>query len=112
MGDQLENTTSTLIEQIGSCGQSLLEIIDHLLDFSNMRNQKLNKGAVKSSKIGRKFLVSHAGTSEKDLSAMKMGVALDDLTEDVVVSTAYSFFYDHNAEERIQTSVVLRHRAL
>jgi signal transduction histidine kinase/CheY-like chemotaxis protein len=107
MGEQLENTTSTLIEQIGSCGQSLLEIIDHLLDFSNLRNQELNKGAVKSSKIGRKFLASNAETSENDLSAMKMGVALDDLTEDVVVSTAYSFFYDHNAEERVQTSVVL-----
>jgi signal transduction histidine kinase/CheY-like chemotaxis protein len=107
MGEQLENATFTLIEQIGSCGQSLLEIIDHLLDFSNMRNQKLTKGAVKSSKIGRKFLASNADVSENDLSAMKTGVALDDLTEDAVVSTVYSFFYDHNAEERVRTSVIL-----
>jgi signal transduction histidine kinase/CheY-like chemotaxis protein len=106
-GEQLENATSTLIEQIGSCGQSLLEIIDHLLDFSNLRNQKLTKGAVKSSKIGRKFLASNVDVSENDLAAMKTGVALDDLTEDAVVSTAYSFFYDHNAEERVQTSVIL-----
>jgi signal transduction histidine kinase/CheY-like chemotaxis protein len=107
MGEQLENATFTLIEQIGSCGQSLLEIIDHLLDFSNMRNQKLTKGAVKSSKIGRKFLASNADVSDDDLSAMKIGVSLDDLTEDAVVSTAYSFFYDHDAEERVQTSVIL-----
>lgn len=107
MGEQLENSTSTLIEQIGSCGQSLLEIIDHLLDFSHMRNQKLTKGSVKSSKIGRKFLASSVDVSENDLSAMKTDVALDDLTEDAVVSTVYSYFYDHNTDERVQTSVIL-----
>ena len=107
IGEKLDNASSTLVEQIGSCGQSLLEIIDHLLDLSNLRNQKLAKGAVKSSKIGRKFLPSAADISENDLSAMKTGVALDDLTEDAVVSTVYSFFYDHNAEDRVQTSVIL-----
>jgi signal transduction histidine kinase/CheY-like chemotaxis protein len=107
MGEQLDNATSALIEQIGSCGQSLLEIIDHLLDFSNMRSQKLTKGSVKSSKIGRKFLASNVDVSENDLSAMKINVALDDLTEDAVVSTAYSFFYGHSTDERVQTSVIL-----
>lgn len=107
MGEKLEHSTSALIEQIGSCGQSLLEIIDHLLDFSNLKSQKLTKGVVKSSKIGRKFLASNADVSDNDLSAMKTGVALDDLTEDAVVSTVYSFFYDHDATDKIQTSVIL-----
>ncbi|GAB7333770.1 hypothetical protein MBLNU13_g05294t1 [Cladosporium sp. NU13] len=107
LGEQLEDSTSALIEQIGSCGQSLLEIIDHLLVFSHMRNQKLTKGSVKSSKIGRKFLASSLDVSENDLSAMKTNVALDDLTEDAVVSTVYSFFYDHNTEGSVQTSVIL-----
>lgn len=107
MGEQLDNATSILVEQIGSCGQSLLEIIDHLLDFSNMRNQKLTKGSVKSSKIGRKFLASSIDVSENDLSAMKTDVALDDLTEDAVVSTVYSFFYGRSTEDRVQTSVIL-----
>lgn len=106
-GEKLDNATATLVEQIGSCGHSLLEIIDHLLDFSNLRQQKLAKGAVKSSKIGRKFLPSTADISENDLSSMKTGVALDDLTEDAVVSSVYSFFYDHNTEDRVETSVIL-----
>jgi signal transduction histidine kinase/CheY-like chemotaxis protein len=106
-GENLDNTTSTLAEQIDSCGHSLLDIIDHLLEFSDLRNQNLSKGAVKSSKIGRKFLPSAADISENHISAMKTGVALDDLTEDAVVSTVYSFFYDNDAADRIQTSVVL-----
>jgi signal transduction histidine kinase/CheY-like chemotaxis protein len=106
-GETLDNTAATLVEQISSCGHSLLEIIDHLLDFSNLRQQNLAKGAVKSSKIGRKFLPSTADISENDLSSMKTGVSLDDLTEDAVISSAYSYFYDHNTEDRIQTSVIL-----
>jgi signal transduction histidine kinase/CheY-like chemotaxis protein len=105
--EKLDNTAATLVEQIGSCGQSLLEIIDHLLDFSNLRQQNLTKGAVKSSKIGRKFLPTTADISENDLASMKTGVALDDLTEDTVVSSVYSFFYDHNTQNHIRTSVIL-----
>jgi signal transduction histidine kinase/CheY-like chemotaxis protein len=105
--EKLDNTAATLVEQIGSCGQSLLEIIDHLLDFSNLRQQNLATGAVKSSKIGRKFLPTTADISENDLVSMKTGVALDDLTEDTVVSSVYSFFYNHNTENHIQTSVIL-----
>ena len=62
---------------------------------------------MKSSKIGRKFLALNDDVSTDDLSASKTGVALDDLTEDAVVSTVYSFFYDHDAEDRVQTSVIL-----
>lgn len=43
MGEQLENATSVLIEQIGSCGQALLEIIDHLLDFSKSRKSEAHQ---------------------------------------------------------------------
>ena len=39
MGEQLDNATSTLVEQIGSCGQSLLEIIDHLLEFLSKESE-------------------------------------------------------------------------
>jgi signal transduction histidine kinase/CheY-like chemotaxis protein len=105
--EKLDNTAATLVEQIGSCGQSLLEIIDHLLDFSNLRQQNLTKGAVKSSKIGRKFLPTTADIPENDIASMQTGVALDDLTEDTVVSSVYSFFYDRNTQNHIQTSVIL-----
>lgn len=105
--EELDNATSTLVDQIASCGHSLLEIIDHLLDFAELKQQRLAKGAVKSSKIGRKLLPSTADISVDELLALKTGVALDDLTEDAVVSSVYSFFYNHDPEKAVETTVIL-----
>jgi signal transduction histidine kinase/CheY-like chemotaxis protein len=103
--EKLENTVATLVQQISTCGNSLLEIIDHLLDFANLRKHQVKRGAAKSSKIGRKFLPDAAEVPESNLAALKTGIALDDLTEDAVSSSVYSFHYHH--EGPIETSVVL-----
>jgi hypothetical protein len=103
--EKLENTVATLVQQISTCGNSLLEIIDHLLDFANLKKQQVKRGAAKSSKIGRKFLPDTAEVPESNLAALKTGIALDDLTEDAVTSSVYSFHYHH--EGVIQTSVTL-----
>lgn len=103
-----DNTTMTLIEQIDSCGRALLEVIEHLLDFANLKHQRLKRGTVKSSKIGRKFLPTPEGASaDKDLAAVKLHVALDQLTEEAIVSSVYSYHYNEGAERRAQTSVIL-----
>lgn len=102
------NTTMTLIEQIDSCGHTLLEVIDHLLDFADLKHQRLKKGSVKSSKIGRKFLPTPEGASaDNDLAALKLHVALDRLTEEAIVSSVYSYYYNEGAERRTQISVIL-----
>ena len=104
---KLDETATTLVEQIDSCGHTLLEIIDHLLDFANLKGQRLKKGAVKSSRIGRNFLPSTGGVSaNNDLKALETSVALDDLTEDSVVSCMYSYYYNQGAD-RIHTPVIL-----
>jgi signal transduction histidine kinase/CheY-like chemotaxis protein len=104
---KLDSTASTLVEQITSCGHTLLEIIDHLLDFANLKEQRLKKGMVKSSRIGRRIPPSTLGAFENDLTAFDMNVVLDDVTEDVVVSSVYSFYYNHDATGNIRTSVIL-----
>jgi signal transduction histidine kinase/CheY-like chemotaxis protein len=103
--EKLENTVATLVQQISTCGNSLLEIIDHLLDFANLKKHQVKRGAAKSSKIGRKFLPDTAEVPESNLAALKTGIALDDLTEEAVSSSVYSFHYHH--EGLIQTSVIL-----
>lgn len=103
-----DNTTVTLIEQIDSCGHTLLEVIDHLLDFSNLKNQRLKRGTVKSSKIGPKFLPTAEGASvDNDLTFLHTGVSSDEVTEDAIVSSVYSYHYNDGAEPRTQTSVIL-----
>ena len=103
--EKLENTVATLVQQISTCGNSLLEIIDHLLDFANLKKHQVKRGAAKSSKIGRKFLPDTAEVPESNLAALKTGIALDDLTEEAVSSSVYSFHYHH--EGLILTSVIL-----
>ncbi|GAB7336561.1 hypothetical protein MBLNU13_g09831t2 [Cladosporium sp. NU13] len=104
---ELDSTASTLVEQITSCGRTLLEIIDHLLDFANLKQQRLKKGMVKSSRIGRKVPASVLGVPDNDLTALNMNVSLDEVTEDVVVSSVYSFYYNHDSTDETQTSVIL-----
>jgi len=103
--EKLENSVATLVQQISTCGNSLLEIIDHLLDFANLRKRQLKRGAVKSSKIGRSFLPNAPDVPDSNLEALKTGIALDDLTEDAVSSSVYSYHYHHDGN--IQTSVIL-----
>jgi signal transduction histidine kinase/CheY-like chemotaxis protein len=103
----LDNTAKTLLAQIDSCGRTLLEVIEHLLDFANLRSQRLKSGAVQSSKIGRKFLQSTEDQSIDDLKALDMCVALDVLTEDVIISSVYSFHYGQKGYQTTHTPVIL-----
>ena len=102
--EKMDNTVATLVQHIGTCGNSLLEIVDHLLDFANLKKHQVKRGAVKSSKIGRRFLPT-AETPESNLAALNTGIALDLLTEDAVSSSVYSYHYHHQGP--IRTSVVL-----
>lgn len=102
----LDSAASTLVEQITSCGHTLLEIIDRLLDFARFKQQRLKKGMVKSSRIGRRIPPSVFGALDNDLTALNMNVFLDEETEDVVVSSVYSFYYNRDTTDSIQTVVI------
>jgi signal transduction histidine kinase/CheY-like chemotaxis protein len=103
----LDDTAKTFLVQINSCGRTLLEIIEHLLDFANLRSQRLKKGTLQSSKIGRGFSQSTEDLSVDDLKALDLCVALDVLTEDVVISSVYSFHYGQKSYETTHTPVIL-----
>jgi signal transduction histidine kinase len=104
---KLDSTALTLVEQITLCGHTLLEIIHHLLDFANLEEQRLKKSIVKSSRINRRILHSALGAFENDFTAFEMDVVLDYVIEDVVVSSIYSFHYNHDTAGNIQTAVIL-----
>ncbi|CAN9382074.1 unnamed protein product [Alternaria alternata] len=103
----LDDTAMTFLEQIDSCGRTLLEIIEHLLDFANIKSQRLRKGSVKSSKISRKFLPPTGSSSADDLEALQKSVALDALTEDTINSSIYSIYYGQRVHKHTHPSVIL-----
>jgi signal transduction histidine kinase/CheY-like chemotaxis protein len=103
----LDETARIFLEQIDSCGRTLLEIIEHLLDLANFKSQRLRKGAVKSSKIGRNIVPPVDNVSADGLKALDTSVALDDVTEDTVISCVASFNYGRKANERTHTPVIL-----
>ncbi|GAB7334778.1 hypothetical protein MBLNU13_g06700t2 [Cladosporium sp. NU13] len=104
----LNSMASTLAGQIDSCGRTLLDIIDHLLDFATLKGQKIERGAASSAKIRRSMSFKGSKTSaEDDLADVDTSVSLDDLTEEAVESTVYSFNCKKGIDYEPRTSVIL-----
>lgn len=104
----LNSMASTLAGQIDSCGRTLLDIIDHLLDFATLKGQKIERGAVSSAKIRRSISLNGSKTSANDdLADVETSVGLDDLTEEAVESTVYSFNCKKGIDYEPRTSVIL-----
>jgi CheY-like chemotaxis protein len=104
----LNSMASTLAGQIDSCGRTLLDIIDHLLDFATLKVQRIEKGVASSSKIRHRIpLKENKAPADDDLTDVEASVALDDLTEEAVESTVYSFNCKKGADYEPRTSVIL-----
>lgn len=104
----LNSMASTLAGQIDSCGRTLLDIIDHLLDFATLKGQKIERGAAASAKIRRSMSFKGSKTSaDDDLADVETSVCLDDLTEEAVESTVYSFNCKKGIDYEPRTSVIL-----
>jgi CheY-like chemotaxis protein len=79
-----------------------------LLDFATLKGQKIDRGAVSSAKIRRSISVKGSKTSaDDDLADVETSVCLDDLTEEAVESTVYSFNCKKGIDYEPRTSVIL-----
>lgn len=104
----LSSMASALTGQIDSCGRTLLDIIDHLLDFATIKGQRIEKGAVSSTRIRRSnSLQDNKASANDDIADVAKSVALDDLTEEAVESTVYSFNCKKGTDFEPRTSVIL-----
>jgi signal transduction histidine kinase/CheY-like chemotaxis protein len=110
LGDRrLDPTTVKLIEQIDSCGHTLLEIIDHLLDFAGLRKTKRRgRRAARKAKAGRtSSSTANNLVGSVDLTATRTDTTLDALTEEAVSTAAYSFHHDVSVAHRTNVPVIL-----
>lgn len=104
----LDSTVSTLAGQIDSCGRTLLDIIDHLLDFATLKGQRLKKGVASSSRIGNRISArERKASADDDIADLEIGVSLDDLTEEAIESTVYSFLCKKGVSYEPRASVIL-----
>jgi signal transduction histidine kinase/CheY-like chemotaxis protein len=88
----VDDATAEMIAQIDTCGRTLLDIVDHLLEFSRIN-------------VLAKHVGTNVGTDQKDLaswstekmnagpqaSSLDVDVSLEAVTEEVVESAVYSF---------------------
>ncbi|KAG9630537.1 hypothetical protein KCV04_g10205, partial [Aureobasidium melanogenum] len=88
----LDHETAEMVSQIDTCGRTLLDIVDHLLEFSKINVLTKHTGSGMRSNP-KHLLQSSAEHKNNDgqLSSLDADVSLDVLTEEVVESTVYSF---------------------
>ncbi|KAH0044106.1 hypothetical protein KCU78_g477, partial [Aureobasidium melanogenum] len=88
----LDHETAEMVSQIDTCGRTLLDIVDHLLEFSkiNVLTKHTGSGMRSKPKHLPQSSAEHKN-SDVESSSLDADVSLDVLTEEVVESTVYSF---------------------
>jgi len=84
---RVDSETAEMITQIDTCGRTLLDIVDHLLEFS--RINVLTKHTGSNSRLPQTSVGKQNGDGEA--SALDADISLDVVTEEVVESAVYSF---------------------
>ena len=95
-----DSFTEGLISQIETCGRTLLDIIDNLLEFSKINyHAQRQKVGDSGAHRGRRRVVQPDGRAPLGgVMSLDADVLLDQTTEEVVESTVYSFISSRNKE--------------
>jgi signal transduction histidine kinase/CheY-like chemotaxis protein len=99
-----------LISQVEVCSRTLLDVIDHLLDYSGI-NQMSKSGTSTITKASSKMAMSMASkgsleTAGED-STRDTDVDLDRITEEVVEAALYSFCFGRDREIILERKVAV-----
>lgn len=90
--NNLDHETAEMVSQIDTCGRTLLDIVDHLLEFSKIN--VLTKHTGSGTRSRSKTLPGPSAeqkNSDGESSSLDADVSLDVVTEEVVESAVYSF---------------------
>ncbi|KAG9980005.1 hypothetical protein KCU98_g8425, partial [Aureobasidium melanogenum] len=110
--DQIhDDETSEMISQIQVCGQTLLDVVDHLLDFSKVNSVSKHNRKQLQTGIDQRNRNRSSGLSRTEtLGGMvveKTNVLLDELTEEVIDTAVYSFCCSKNSQTLDQRKVTV-----
>lgn len=110
--DQIhDDETAEMISQIQVCGQTLLDVVDHLLDFSKVNSvSKHNRKQLQNGLDQRNRNRSSGMGKTETLGGMvveKTNVLLDELTEEVIDTAVYSFCCSKDSQTLDQRKVTV-----
>ncbi|KAG9676385.1 hypothetical protein KCU99_g2782, partial [Aureobasidium melanogenum] len=110
--DQIhDDETSEMISQIQVCGQTLLDVVDHLLDFSKVNSVSKHNRKQLQTGIDQRNRNRSSGLSRTEtLGGMvveKTNVLLDELTEEVIDTAVYSFCCSKDSQTLDQRKVTV-----
>ncbi|KAK5723056.1 hypothetical protein LTR17_014017 [Elasticomyces elasticus] len=100
---------SDLVSQIEVCGRTLLDIVEHLLDYKKITTTKpsIPKEEAKPSPLKRPTLNDTRKTSMGAMMSLESQVSLDEVTEEVVSSAVYSFCCARSKENILNRRVTV-----
>ncbi|KAK3624184.1 hypothetical protein LTR22_024090 [Elasticomyces elasticus] len=100
---------SDLVSQIEVCGRTLLDIVEHLLDYKKMNTPKpsIPKEDAKPSPLKRPTLNDTRKTSMGAMMSLESQVSLDEVTEETVSSAVYSFCCARSKENILNRRVAV-----
>ncbi|KAI4850689.1 hypothetical protein E4T45_05393 [Aureobasidium sp. EXF-8846] len=88
----VNHETAEMISQIDTCGRTLLDIVDHLLEFSRINVlTKHISSKPQPSLTDQRPNSNDMKNSDGEASALDADISLDVVTEEVVESAVYSF---------------------
>ncbi|KAI4724829.1 hypothetical protein E4T49_07421 [Aureobasidium sp. EXF-10728] len=88
----IDHETAEMVSQIDTCGRTLLDIVDHLLEFSRINVLTKHTGSKMRSNLKDLSATSaDKKSSDNEASSLDADIALDVVTEEVVESAVYSF---------------------
>lgn len=101
--------TTNLTSQIEICGRTLLDIVDHLLDYSKInffsKAKQKRSGLYGTAGAQHEALSMGENSHSGDTQSLDVDTQLDKTTEEVVESTAYSFCCSRDSQTILNRKV-------
>lgn len=105
----VDSQSANLISQIDVCGRTLVDIVDHILEYTkiNHHTKAISAAAHRSQSQRHRSSDADRGARLGDMMSLDTVVSLDEITEEVVQTTAYSFAYSRTKELMLDRKVAV-----
>ncbi|KAK3723177.1 hypothetical protein LTR37_001900 [Vermiconidia calcicola] len=104
-----DSFSKTLIDQIDTCGRTLVDIVDNLLEYGKINHLTRNPSEQMEDSQHRKESSLHTTRAEIPdvIRSLRSDVALDTVTEEVIQTTVYSYCCSKEPQDILDREVMM-----